>query len=117
MAIHVLGESGVVFFGPRSSPNSVRWWAENGLIHYEDDKDGAYEALSIREFLTRLNAVNDTLESGKRTRNQGFLHHDELDRQMRFVEAGIELARKAKEQRARMESETKKVQLAMPGKD
>jgi hypothetical protein len=95
----IIGKSdGVLFFGPRSHPKAVRWWAERGLIHFEDSRTGQYAAMTVKTFLERLSAINDLLSKGRRVENKDFLHPDEVERQMRFVEQGLELVRKAKEQ-------------------
>lgn len=90
--------SGVVFFGPRSNPRAVRWWAERGLLHWEDSRDNGYGAVSVREFLLRLNGISEMLSNGRTKDNEGFLHADEVERHMKFVEEALELVRKAKEQ-------------------
>lgn len=88
----------VVFFGPANAPKAVRWWAENGLIRYEDSRTSAYDVMSVRTFLERLRAVNDMLSNGNTKEATQMIHRDELERHMRFVEDGLELARIAKEQ-------------------
>jgi DNA-binding transcriptional MerR regulator len=99
MSVTIIGKSdGVVFFGPRSAPKAVRWWAERGQIHFEDSRTGQYGILSVKDFLERLKAINDLLSEGRKVENQGFAHPDEINRQMNFIEAGVELAKKAKEQ-------------------
>ena len=105
MAYIALNTHNVVFFGPRDNPKSVRWWADGGLIHYEDSRDNSYASMSVRTFLERLNAINDMLGNGIRANNQNFVHNDELQRQMRFVEAGVELAKLAKQQAAKLRDE------------
>jgi hypothetical protein len=95
----IIGKSdGVVFFGPRSAPKAVRWWAERGLIHFEDSRTGQYQAMTVKTFLERLQGINDLLSKGRKSDNKDFAHPDEIDRQMRFIEQGVDLARKAKEQ-------------------
>lgn len=94
----ILNDSGVVFFGPRSQPKAVRWWADRGQLHWEDSRDNTYGVVSIREFLMRLKAINDMLANGKRVENKNFLHWDEVERQTRFVEQALELVKKAKQQ-------------------
>lgn len=95
----IIGKAdGVVFFGPRSAPKAVRWWAERGLIHFEDSRTGQYQVMTVKTFLERLQGINDLLSKGRKVENQGFAHADEIDRQMRFIEQGIELAKKAKQQ-------------------
>jgi len=88
----------VVFFGPRYHPRAVRWWAERGQLHWEDSRDNGYGVVSVREFLHRLNAISEMLSNGKKKDNEGFLHADEVERHMKFIEEALELVRKAKEQ-------------------
>lgn len=98
MAILLGNQHGVVYFGPRDDPKAVRWWAERGQLHWEDSRDNSYDAVPIREFLHRLKAINDMISNGNKKQNEGFMHSDEVERHMRFVEEAIELVRKAKEQ-------------------
>ena len=99
MSILIGGQHNVVFFGPRSNPKCQRWWAHHGLIHVEDSRDNTYDTLGVREFLHRLNAVNDMVGKSKATlANEGFAHQDEIERQQRFIEESVELVRLAREQ-------------------
>ncbi len=50
-----VSDKDVVVFG------HMRFWAENGLIHTESSIDGAYDCMSVREALTRANAISDML--------------------------------------------------------
>ena len=96
--MHILGEHGVVRFGPRSNPTRDRYWAERGLIHCESD-DGKFESISVHDFLRRLSAISDMLgNSVSELATEGFAHYDELQRQMRFKEAAEALVEKAREQ-------------------
>ena len=97
----------VVFFGPRDNPKAIRWWADAGLIHYEDSRDNSYTSMSIKTFLERLNSINEMLGNGLRSNNQNFVHNDELQRQMRFVEQGVDLAKLAKQQAAKLRDDIK----------
>lgn len=90
--------NGVVFFGPRANPKAVRWWADRGQLHWEDSRDNGYGVVSVREFLQRLNGISEMLSNGRKTANEGFMHMDEVDRHMRFLEEALELVKKAKEQ-------------------
>lgn len=93
-------DNGVVFFGTRTNPNAVRWWAERGQLHWEDSRTNAYGVVSLREFLLRLQGINDMISNGRSKDNEGFMHADEVERHMRFIEQALELVRKAKEQGA-----------------
>jgi len=93
-------DHGVVFFGPRANPKAVRWWAERGQLHWEDSRDNAYGTVALREFLLRLQGINDMVSNGRTKENEGFMHADELERHMRFIEQALGLVHKAKEQGA-----------------
>ncbi len=94
----IIGDSGVVYFGPRDQPQSVRWWAERGILHWEDARDNGYGSVGIKEFLYRLQAINDMIANGKRKENEGFMHVDEIGRHQRFIEEALGLVQRAKEQ-------------------
>lgn len=98
MAVLLGNQHGVVFFGPRSAPNAVRWWAERGQLHWEDSRNNSYGTVSVREFLFRLKAINDMISNGNRKDNENMMHVDEIERHQRFIEESLELVRKAKEQ-------------------
>ena len=91
-------QHGVVFFGPASNPTAVRWWAERGQLHWEDSRDNGYGTVSIRDFLTRLQGINDMISNGNRKANEGFLVTEEIVRHQRYIEEALDLVRKAKEQ-------------------
>ncbi len=97
MAFHIPTHE-VVFFGTRDNPKAVRWWAERGQLHWEDSRTNHYGVVSVRDFLERLRSINDMLSNGRKKENQDFMHADEVERHMKFIEAGIELVRKAKDQ-------------------
>jgi hypothetical protein len=88
----------VVFFGPTANPKCVSWWAEGGQLHYEDSRDNTYAAVSVRDFLLRLQGISDMLGNGKTKENEGFMHPDELVRHRKFIEEALLLAKKAKAQ-------------------
>lgn len=98
MTILLGNMNGVVYFGTRANPKAVRWWAERGQLHWEDSRDNNYGVVSVKEFLLRLQGISDMISNGKSVENKGFMHADELERHMRFVEEAVELVRKAKEQ-------------------
>jgi hypothetical protein len=52
----------------------------------------------VREFLLRLKGISDMLSNGRKKENEGFMHSDEVERHMRFIEEAVGLVRKAKEQ-------------------
>lgn len=88
----------MIYLGPRENPKALRFWADGGILHWEDSRTNGYGTVSIREFLHRAKAINDMMANGKRS--DAFEHADEIERLMRFVEGAIWLAKKAKEQGA-----------------
>ena len=85
---------GVLKYGSRERPNSIKWWAELGRIHYQNDDTGEYGSLSRREFLERLWALNNLNKKGGSVNNM--YDAQERIRIMRAVEQGLELVKKAK---------------------
>jgi len=99
MSVQFVGQTGVVNFGPRSNPVRDKYWAERGMIHHEDTNTGEYQSMNVRSFLHRVQAVSDMLNNSRATLSaEKFAHSDEIQRQMRFVELAVDLARKAQEQ-------------------
>jgi len=98
MSFTVLGQHQCIYFGPTDNPKAIRWWAERGQIHYEDSRTNLYDVMSVRTFLERLRAISDMIGNGKKVENKDFMHAEEIDRHMRFVEEGVQIARMAKEQ-------------------
>ena len=96
MTILIGGEHGVVFFGPAHNPRADRYWAERGLIHIETDQN-KYITVSVKDFLERVQAVSDFVGNSTQRVN-GLMDTQEIERQRRFVEQGIDLARKAQDQ-------------------
>jgi|TARA_R110000765_G_scaffold96389_1_gene181564 hypothetical protein len=113
MAVFIGGQHNVVFFGPRSNPKCVRWWADHGLIHVEDSRDNTHDTLGVREFLHRLSAINDMVGNSKaELASSGFAHKDEIDRQQKFIEEALGLVRLAKEQGEPGDKDTVKSAIA-----
>jgi|JI10StandDraft_1071094.scaffolds.fasta_scaffold23427_5 hypothetical protein len=98
MSFTLLGQHKCVYFGPSDNVKAVRWWAERGQIHYEDSRNNSYSTMSVKTFLERLKAISDMLGNGKKVENKDFMRSDEIERHMRFVEEGVQLARQAREQ-------------------
>lgn len=125
MTILIGGEHGVVHFGPRSNPTLDKYWAERGLIHHELTTTGEYQKLTVRDFLERLKGVNDMLGNSTATdAKENFAHQDEIERQKRFVEEGIELVKQAQNQgmpsdpKARAELKRRQpVSVVVPGRN
>jgi hypothetical protein len=50
----------------------VRLWAERGLIHCEDSLDNSYRSMSVRQFLHRINGMNEMVGNTSSKRDKGF---------------------------------------------
>lgn len=73
-AAGVLGEHDVVRHGP------LRFWAERGLIHCEDERDSSYLCYSIRTALQRMSALSDMLGN---TNDRAMHSEDQFDQNNR----------------------------------
>lgn len=78
--MHILGQTGVVHY------RNLRVWAENGLVHVEDKKTGAYQAHSVRTAAERISALSDMLgHSRAEMRRSGNLRADMFD----YIQNGV----------------------------
>lgn len=74
-----------------------RWWAEAGLIRFEDCVTGHYGTMTVRDALLRLRAVNDMVGASKR--NGSYTKYaSELQEYQSFVDGMIQLCEKARAQ-------------------
>jgi hypothetical protein len=114
-------DGNVVKFGNRDDPNAVSWWAELGRIHHQNERTGEYGSLSRRDFLLRLQALNDLNKNGSSSRS--IYDVSERLRIQRFVEAAIALVRRAQQQgdpddasvrRYRVDNETRPIAMSSP---
>lgn len=69
---HVLGDQEVVNFG------NLKFWAERGLIHIENTRDGDYDSISVRVALQRMRAIQDMLGNRRTAHTE-----DQFDQQRR----------------------------------
>ena len=93
--IPMIGQDGVVFW------NRHRYWAESGMIHWEDMDTGNYGSQSVRVTLQRLRALNDMVKNSMEdvdSPGQKLFYHDEITRHQRWVEQMVELVNSAREQ-------------------
>jgi len=94
-----LGQHNVIKLG-----NKLRVWAENGLVHVEDQNTGYYEAIHWRVAGERAAAISDF--NGRRTKNGSKRNTPEyrwmpyLERDLAFCEAIPGVIRQAREQGA-----------------
>jgi DNA-binding transcriptional MerR regulator len=75
--------SAVTFVGGRAVSSHdvcvfghLRFWAERGLIHVEDERDNSYKSYSVGTILRRMKGISDML--GNSTDRQKH-SHDQLD--------------------------------------
>ena len=87
--VHLLGlDNDVVKHGP------LRLWAADGMIKIEDGRDNSYTALSVKEALERVSAINEMIGNSSGDGE----YADEITRLQRFVEGMVELCKKARVQ-------------------
>lgn len=86
-----IDEDDVVQFGP------LRFWAERGLIHYEDSRDNSYESLSVRSALHRARALSDMLlnSSKREMHTEDQFDRANRERHTRFLERVAMICAKA----------------------
>ena len=95
MAIPLIGQNDVVNF------NQHRYWAERGMIHWEDRDTGNFGSQSVRVTLQRLRALNDMVKNSLEDVHScgpKFFYSDEVDRHMRWIEEMVALIKKAQVQ-------------------
>jgi len=101
MAIPIIrGRNGVIFesVDPKTGRTNerYRWWAERGLMHWENQSNGNYGSVSIRLVLQRLQAIQDMIRNSRTER--GYMKPDDVNRYQRYVDDMIVEIQKAKEQ-------------------
>jgi hypothetical protein len=75
---------------------TTRFWAERGLIHCEDSKEG-YTILSVAQFMQQVKGLNDMLGNRASNRDTGF--DVDLRKSIQAnVEMACRIAKKAQEQ-------------------
>lgn len=82
MSMHIVGSGhNVVRHG------QLRMWAENGLIHIEDGRDGGYDTISVRTCLHRIKAHNDMLKNSRESMKRSkFMNSEEYAEIQSMVE-------------------------------
>lgn len=90
---HVLGQShDVVRFG------GLRIWAERGLVHIEDSNTNAYEVISVRDALVRMDAISDMQANTLAKKKDASKHFKALEKNQNFLDQMEVVIRKAQEQ-------------------
>lgn len=80
----------------------LRMWAERGLIHIEDSRNGEYKVVSVRTMLQRMKGIQDMIAGSRPSQRQAH-SHDQMDRtwiddNQGMLEAMVEVVRKAQAQ-------------------
>lgn len=88
---HYLGNSGVARY------ENLRFWADRGLIHVEDDRDNSYKVLSVVQALHRINALSEMLGRTHAERD-GFADAAKTKKIQDFVDNMVAVIQKAREQ-------------------
>ena len=91
MATLLIGDPGVVRF------RGYRWWADRGLIHWENQLNGDYNSQSVRVTLLRLKALNDMISNSRRSTG-GYMLPDQIREMQEYIDQMIELVKKAQYQ-------------------
>jgi len=78
----------------------VRFWAERGLIHWEDAKDNSYGTQTVASFLHKINAFSEMMgNSLRKSKDREWLGDDNLAQQIRnFIDDGAAIAKQAQVQ-------------------
>jgi len=93
----VLYDGDVVRFG------RLRLWAERGLVHVEDERDGSYNSFSVRTMLERMRAIRDLVANSRALFRRQPHTEDQFDSKWlrdneAMLEAMTEVVRRAQEQ-------------------
>ncbi len=94
-AIPLVNQGDVVNF------NQHRYWAEMGMIHWEDRDTGNYGSQSVRVTLQRLRGINDMVQNSLEdvhTSGLKLFYADEVERHQRWIEEMVGLVTRAQEQ-------------------
>ena len=82
-------------------PFCVRFWAERGLIHWEDSRTNFYDSLKWQEFVSRLKGINDTLVVDKgASKSMSAAEVALRNATQQQVEQGLQIAEQARAQGA-----------------
>jgi len=94
-SVPIIGDNSVVKF------QGYRWWAERGMIHWENMNTGDYGSQSVRVTLQRLRGLNDMVKNSLDDVNksgQKLFYHDEVEEHQRYIESMTELVKMAQAQ-------------------
>lgn len=76
---------------------NTKFWAERGLIHWEDKTTGEYGVLDVEDFKWHLIAIDQMCHNSVREGQHSF-YPDQITAHQRFVLAGAKLYDRAREQ-------------------
>lgn len=76
---------------------NLRLWAENGLVHWEDARNNAYDSMPVRSCLHRINALSEMLGNTRESRKGAMDEAFRIELQG-FIEAAAQVCQKAREQ-------------------
>jgi hypothetical protein len=105
MAAAILLHADAVIFKDPTAKNARkahthRWWAEGGLIHWEDLDAGPTEqrfgSQTVVETLQRLKGINDMI--GNNRTGKGWNYPDEMQAFRSYIDGMINVCKRAKEQ-------------------
>lgn len=87
----------VVFTDPvAAKPHPTRYWAQGGLVHWEDQVTSEYGTLTVANALERVKAINQMI--GNSRKGQGYQRPDECQKYQNFVADMLQLMARAREQ-------------------
>ena len=93
MAAVLIGkEEGVVEF------NGYRYWAERGMIHWENRDDGDYGTQSVAVTLVRLRGISDMVKNTVQEAHESgpkMYYHDEIEKHQQWLEEMVAICKQA----------------------
>jgi hypothetical protein len=97
----------------------LRFWAERGLIHVEDERDNSYKSYSVGTILRRMKGISDML--GNSTDRQKH-SHDQLDNVFReknqaMLDAMVAICAKAQGQGMPSDASARRDKVPAAGED
>lgn len=125
--IPLIGGTDVVVFRDPVARNAhtFRWWAERGLIRWEDQITGENGTQSVAVTLERMKGLNDMI--GNSRTDKGYNRPDEVREYQNYIDAMLELCKKAHRQgmpddpkhsaqiRAEVQAKRQSRMVVMPG--
>ncbi len=91
----LIGGLGVATF------QNYRWWAENGLVRWENKDDGNYGTLRVRKALEHLRGLHDMVTNSILESHETglkLMYTDEIEKLQKFIDEMVTICKKAREQ-------------------